>query len=114
MRRRHSIHSRSEESLGEQLMPVTLKDLARALGLSVSTVNAALHDRSDIRLATRKRVLNMAGQMKCRPNPVARSLVTRKTDVLGIIVLTSRAPSSLKWLTESTRFGLVPNSETNG
>jgi LacI family transcriptional regulator len=67
-------------------MPVTLRDLARALSLSISTVNAALYNRSDISSATRKRVQDMAQAMNYHPNLVARSLKTQKTYVLGVIV----------------------------
>jgi LacI family transcriptional regulator len=68
------------------LMAVTLRDLARTLNLSVSTVNAALCDRADISLATRKRVQDMARAMNYHPNLVARSLKTQKTYVFGVIV----------------------------
>ncbi|HEV2500107.1 MAG TPA: LacI family DNA-binding transcriptional regulator [Terriglobia bacterium] len=67
-------------------MTITLKDLAKSLNLSVSTVNAALHNRSDISHSTRQRVQKMAREMNYRPNLVARSLVTRRTHVLGVIV----------------------------
>jgi LacI family transcriptional regulator len=67
-------------------MAITLKDLARTLNLSVSTVNAALYNRTDISSATRKRVQDMARAINYHPNLVARSLKTRKTYVLGVIV----------------------------
>ncbi len=67
-------------------MAVTLKDLAKTLNISVSTVNAALYNRSDISLATRKRVQDMVRAMNYRPNLIARSLKTQKTQVLGVIV----------------------------
>jgi len=67
-------------------MAVTLKDLAKALNLSISTVDAALYNRPDISVATRKRVRAMVQEMNYRPNLVARSLVTRKTHVLGVVV----------------------------
>jgi LacI family transcriptional regulator len=65
---------------------VTLKDIARVLGLSISTVNAALHNRPDISVATRQRVKEKVREMNYRPNLVARSLVTRNTHVLGVVV----------------------------
>lgn len=67
-------------------MTTRLKDLAKALNLSVSTVSAALKNRPDISRATRQLVLRKAQQMDYRPNWVARSLVTRRTDVLGVTV----------------------------
>jgi LacI family transcriptional regulator len=65
---------------------VTLKHLAKLLRVSVSTVNAALHDRADISPATKKRVLEKARELNYRPNLVARSLVTRRTQVIGVVV----------------------------
>ncbi len=67
-------------------MRVRLKDVARALKLSISTVNAALRNRSDISEATRQRVFKKAKELNYFPNSVAQSLVTRRTNVLGVIV----------------------------
>jgi LacI family transcriptional regulator len=67
-------------------MAVTLRDLAKILNLSVSTVNAALYNRADISSATRRRVQELARAMNYHPNLVARSLKLKKTFVLGVIV----------------------------
>jgi LacI family transcriptional regulator len=65
---------------------VKLKDVAQSLGLSISTVNAALQNRSDISPATRQRVYKKVREMNYRPNLLARSLVTRATNVLCVVV----------------------------
>jgi LacI family transcriptional regulator len=65
---------------------VTLKHLAKLLRISVSTVNAALYDRHDISSATKRRVLEKAHELNYRPNLVARSLVTQRSQVLGVVV----------------------------
>ena len=67
-------------------MRVRLKDVARALNLSISTVNAALRNRADISEATRQRVFKKAKELNYLPNWVARSLVTQRTNVLGVVV----------------------------
>jgi LacI family transcriptional regulator len=67
-------------------MGVRLKDLADALGLSISTVSAALHDRKDINPATRERVLRKAAALNYHPNRLAHGLATQKTQVLGVVV----------------------------
>jgi LacI family transcriptional regulator len=67
-------------------MATGLKDIARSLKLSISTVSAALQNRSDISLATRERVLKKVRELDYHPNSLARSLVTKKTHVLGVIV----------------------------
>jgi LacI family transcriptional regulator len=67
-------------------MAVRLKDIADHLGLSVSTVSAALQGRADISKATQKLVSSTVEEMGYQPNSVARSLITRKTNVLGVII----------------------------
>jgi LacI family transcriptional regulator len=67
-------------------MAIRLKDLAQHLNLSVSTISAALQNRDDISEATRLRVFAAVKKFGYHPNSLARSLVTRKTNVLGVIV----------------------------
>ena len=67
-------------------MGARLKDVAAALGLSISTVSAALHRREDINQATRERVLQKAAELNYQPNRLAHGLATQKTHVLGIVV----------------------------
>jgi LacI family transcriptional regulator, galactose operon repressor len=66
--------------------PIRLKDVARYLGISISTASAALQDREDISESTRERVRRAAGELGYEPDSVARSLVTRRSNVLGIVV----------------------------
>jgi len=58
---------------------VGIKDIARALGVSIGTVDRALHDKPGINPLTRARVLAMAGSMGYRPNLAARHLKSPKT-----------------------------------
>jgi len=51
-----------------------IKDIARALGVSIGTVDRALHERSGISAETRTRVLKMAQKLGYRPNVAARHL----------------------------------------
>ena len=67
-------------------MAIRLKDLALHLNLSVSTISAALQNRGDISEATRLRVFEAVKKFGYHPNSLARSLVTRKTNVLGVLV----------------------------
>src|SRR6476661_1250134 len=68
------------------VMAVTSKDIARKLKISQSTVSRAL--RGDPRVApeTTARILEAARQMNYTPNLAARSLITRKTGTVGLIV----------------------------
>jgi len=63
---------------------VGIKDIAKALGVSIGTVDRALHGRPGINPVTRARVLNMAKQMGYRPNLAARYLKSRKQMRLSV------------------------------
>jgi LacI family transcriptional regulator len=65
---------------------VTIKDIAKALGLSTSTVSRALRDSYEISPETKKLVLECAEKLNYRPNPVALSLKERKTRSIGVVV----------------------------
>ena len=66
-------------------MPVTVRDIAAGLGLSVSAVSKALNDYPDIAPETRQLVKETAQRLGYRPSAAARSLRTRRTDTIGLI-----------------------------
>ena len=66
-------------------MPVTIRDIAAELGLSISAVSKALNDYPDIAPETRQRVKETAHRMGYQPSAAARSLRTRKTYTIGLI-----------------------------
>jgi len=65
---------------------VTIKDIARALGLSTSTVSRALRDSYEISPETKQMVLEYARQINYRPNPIALSLKERRSRSIGVII----------------------------
>lgn len=65
---------------------VTIKDIAKALGLSTSTVSRALRDSYEISPETKKLVLAYAENIHYRPNPIALSLKEKRSRSIGIIV----------------------------
>ena len=67
-------------------MPVKMKDIARDLGVSIVTVSKALRNHPDISKATRERVLQRVQELSYRPNLTARSLVTGRSSLIGLIV----------------------------
>jgi len=67
-------------------MPVKMKDIARELGVSVVTISKALRDHPDISKATRERILLKVKELGYRPNLTARSLVTGRSSLIGLIV----------------------------
>lgn len=65
---------------------VTIKDIARYLSLSVSTVSRALVDDKNIRKETKEKVLETAQKLGYKPNPVATNLKYGHTNTVGVIV----------------------------
>jgi LacI family transcriptional regulator len=68
------------------LMPVTMMDIARDLDVSVVTVSKVLRNQGRISEATRQRVLRHAKKLNYQMNWVARSLVTRRTYTIGLLL----------------------------
>ena len=64
----------------------TIKDIAKALNLSTSTVSRALRGSYEISDETKKQVLEYAEKINYRPNPIALSLKERRTRAIGIVV----------------------------
>jgi LacI family transcriptional regulator len=73
-------------------MAVTMQDIARDLKVSVVTVSKALRHQSSISVATRNRVLQRAKELHYQMNWVARSLVTRRTYTIGLLLPDVRHP----------------------
>jgi len=67
-------------------MPVTMLDIAKGLNVSVVTVSKVLRNQGKISAATRKRVLQRAKELNYQTNWIARSLVTRRTFTIGLLL----------------------------
>jgi len=65
---------------------ITIKDIAKTLGLSTSTVSRALRGSYEISAETRKLVLEYAEKINYRPNPIALSLKEKRSRSIGIVV----------------------------
>lgn len=72
---------------------ITIGDLARQLGLSQSSVSAALNDRPGVSESTRQRVKKLAASLDWYPHAGARALRTRRSRTLGLIL--TREPEEL-------------------
>lgn len=66
--------------------PITINDLARELGISKSTVSRALTDHPNVHPETKRRVKEIAQFYDYQPNMLARSLIQRKTNHLGVVI----------------------------
>ena len=71
---------------------VSIKDIARAANVSHPTVSRALRNSPLVNSETADRIRQIAIRMGYRPSAVARSLVTRKTNTIGVVVTTIADP----------------------
>ncbi|MFN7928417.1 MAG: LacI family DNA-binding transcriptional regulator [Blastocatellia bacterium] len=67
-------------------MPITLADIAKALGVSKMTVSRAINNDPKIKAETRERVMEVVRQMNYRPNQNARALATNRSYLLALVV----------------------------
>lgn len=65
---------------------ITIEDIALEVGCSVNTVSRALNNKPDVSPVTRQRVLAAADRLGYVPNTLAKSLVTRSSGSIGVIV----------------------------
>lgn len=104
---------------------VTIKDISKKSGYSVTTVSKALNDYPDISEATKKHILALCDEMGYVPNLSARSLVSKKSYTIGIIFeeitgvglqhpLFSKILESFKSRVESVGYDLMFLSKSMG
>ena len=67
-------------------MSATIKDVAKLAEVSISTVSRVINDSKPVRPEARRRVLKAIDDLGYKPNEIARSLVTKKSNLIGIIV----------------------------
>jgi len=65
---------------------VTIKDVAKQAGVSISTASYALNDDTRISKATKERILEIASQLNYYPNAAARNLKRKRTNIIGVFV----------------------------
>ncbi|MHC1785729.1 MAG: LacI family DNA-binding transcriptional regulator [Christensenellales bacterium] len=68
-------------------MAATIKDISKASNVSIATVSKVLNgDFSKVSQETKVRVLEEASRLRYRPNLLARSLVSKKSSLLGLVI----------------------------
>jgi len=67
-------------------LPVTMRDVADAAGVSIKTVSRVVNDQGEITENTRQRVLDAIEKLGFRPSKVARALVTHCTETIGLLI----------------------------
>ena len=71
---------------------VTIKDIAKVADVSYATVSRALSGSSEIGEATRERILRICNEMNYIPDSVARSMVKKRTNILGVVTASINNP----------------------
>ncbi|TYZ14155.1 LacI family transcriptional regulator [Hymenobacter lutimineralis] len=75
-----------QEQLPPPTTPVSMADLARELGVSMTTISRALSDHHSIGPATKQKVQKLAKKLNYQPNHLAAALRKGKSKLLGVIV----------------------------
>jgi LacI family transcriptional regulator len=88
------------------LETATIKDIAKALNLSTSTVSRALRGSYEINPETKRIVLECAEKLNYRPNPIALSLKENRSRAIGVVVPEIDNPFFLK-LSMALRLSLI-------
>lgn len=73
-------------------MPITIKDIAKAAGVSHTTVSRALNDNPVISPKTANRIRELAQEMGYTPNTMARGLLSQNTHTIGLVVTSIADP----------------------
>lgn len=88
---------------------VNIKDVASEAGVSTQTVSRVINDRPDVSPVTRKRVKEVIDQIGYRPSALARSLISKRSYTLGVVI------AGLKYIGPSTLLnGITSAAEEAG
>ena len=88
---------------------ITIKDIAKEIGVDPSTVSKALRKQSDISVEMQKKVKKIADKLGYRPNLLAKSLINKRSNILGVIIPDLR----ISFFSEATR-GIYEEATKNG
>ena len=91
------------------LNSVTIKDVAKAAGVSLGTVSRVLRNERSVKPSTRERVLKVIEELNYHPNALARQLRTQETKTVVAIV-----PNIKNSLFHDVLFGIESEAEANG
>jgi LacI family transcriptional regulator len=66
--------------------PVTIRQVAQKAGVSTQTVSRVLNNRPDVAVETRERVQQVIEQLGYKPSAIARSLIRRRSQTIGVVI----------------------------
>lgn len=73
-------------------MNITIKDIAKKLGVSYSSVSRAMNGKEGVSEDTRRSIIELANQLGYQPNDLARGLVNKVSNTVGVIILDINNP----------------------
>jgi LacI family transcriptional regulator len=88
---------------------ITLKDIAKHFGVSISTVSKAVNDSHEISDALKKQIQQFAKDQHYKPNKLALNLLNRSTKTIGVIV-----PNILNYFFVQVLYGIEKVANENG
>lgn len=65
---------------------VGIKEIALAAGVSIGTVDRVLHNRGEVKKETKEKIISIIKDLKYKPNVFARSLASKKTTRIAIVI----------------------------
>lgn len=63
----------------------TIHDVARIAGVGIGTVSRVINNNPNVKPGTRERVLAAVNQLNYKPDPIARIMISRRTNAIGVI-----------------------------
>lgn len=91
------------------MKPITLKQIAETLGISITTVSKALKDYPDVSKKTKALVKDLAQTLNYKPNSFAVNLRTKESKTIGLIV-----PEIVHHFFSSVIKGIISQAEKKG
>ncbi len=88
-------------------MSITLKDIAKKLGVSTTAVSKALNNHEDISDELKKKVREVAEELNYSPNAIARRLVSNRSRTLGVFVLSRQDEENVDYLGYTFLLGII-------
>lgn len=67
-------------------MTATIHDIARIAGVGIGTVSRVINNNPGVKPVTREKVLAAVNQLHYKPNPIARSMISKRTGSIGVIL----------------------------
>ena len=91
----------------------TIKEVARAAGVSIQTVSRVINDRPDVSPETRERIQQVILELDYRPSALARSLIQQRSHTLGVVIAglkyigPSRSLNGITSMAEQLKYALL-------